>query len=223
LLDRTAAEHDFTQDDGRREFLTRMLGVAARIPDAAGRDQFADRLAHKARITEEVVRAEIRKAAVQKQTTVATVDRRITPGGQAKPAELGLIWALLHDTASALPLVAELEPGDLEGLAAGPILQQARYLQEWPAGSLPEALIQRLNSEEARLVEEVGRQKQSPGDPAECVRALKRMRYDRERAAVQREIDRLQEAGAARHDQEITALWDRKKALLQRIEALMAP
>ena len=45
-----------------------MLTVAARIPDAAARDQFADRLAHKARITEEVVRAEIRKAAVQRQT-----------------------------------------------------------------------------------------------------------------------------------------------------------
>ena len=51
-------------------FLNAMLTVAARIPDAAARDQFADRLAHKARITEEVVRAEIRKAAVQRQTTV---------------------------------------------------------------------------------------------------------------------------------------------------------
>ena len=68
LLDRSAAEHDFTRDEGRREFLGRMLTVAARIPDAAARDQFADRLSHKARITEEVVRAEIRKAAVQKQT-----------------------------------------------------------------------------------------------------------------------------------------------------------
>jgi hypothetical protein len=38
-----------------------MLEVASRIPDAAARDQFADRLAHKARITEEVVRAEIRR------------------------------------------------------------------------------------------------------------------------------------------------------------------
>ena len=223
LLDRTAAEHDFNQDDSRREFLTRMLGVAARIPDAAARDQFADRLAHKARITEEVVRAEIRKAAVQKQTTVSAVERRMSAGWKAKPAELGLIWALLHETAVAVPLLAELETGDLEGLATGSILQQARYLQEWPSGSLPEALIQRLNNEEARLVEEVGKQKQSPGNPVECVRTLKRMRYDRERAAVQREIDRLQEAGAARHDQEITALWDRKKALLQRIEALMAP
>ena len=52
-----------------------MLAVAARIPDAAARDQFADRLAHKARITEEVVRAEIRKAAVQRQTVGRTPAR----------------------------------------------------------------------------------------------------------------------------------------------------
>jgi DNA primase len=223
LLDRTAAEHDFANDDSRREFLGRMLGVAARIPDAAGRDQFADRLAHKARITEEVVRSEIRKAAVQKQTSVPAVERRGAATWQAKPAELGLIWTLVHEPTRAAPLLAELDPGDLDGLATGSILHQARSLQEWPPDALPEALIQRLNSEEVRLLQQIGQQKQSFGDPGECVRALKRMRYDRERAALQREIDRLQEAGAARHDQEITALWDRKKALLQRIEALMAP
>ena len=223
LLDRTVSEHDLASDDSRREFLGRMLGVAARIPDAAARDQFADRLAHKARITEEVVRAEIRKAAVQRQTSVPAVEGRSTRKWQAKPAELGLIWGLVHDPHGVAPALAALEPGDLEGLATGSILQQARYLQEWPSDALPEALIQRLNNEEARLVEQIGQHKQPLGDPAECVRALKRMRYDRERAALQREIDRLQEAGAARHDEEITALWDRKKALLQRIEALMAP
>ena len=38
-------------------FIGQMLSVAATIPDAAARDQFADRLAHKARITEAVVEA----------------------------------------------------------------------------------------------------------------------------------------------------------------------
>jgi hypothetical protein len=49
---------------------------------------------------------------------------------------------------------------------------------------------------------------------------LKRLRWERERAAIQREIDRLQGLGAARHDQEIDALWARKKDLLHRIEEL---
>jgi DNA primase len=222
LLDRTAADHDFNQDDSRREFLVRMLPVAARIPDAAARDQFADRLAHKARITEEVVRAEIRKAAVQKQTDLAGIERRLARPGQVKPAEMGLIWALVHEPAAGLAALAQVEPGDLDGLGSRSILEQARSLQEWPANSLPEALLERLNMEEAGLVENIGRHKQSPGDPAECVRALKRMRFDRERAEVQREIDRLQEAGAARHEHEIVALWARKKALVQRIESLIA-
>ena len=41
LLDRAAAGVDFGHDEGRREFLGKMLAVAARIPDAAARDQFA--------------------------------------------------------------------------------------------------------------------------------------------------------------------------------------
>jgi hypothetical protein len=67
------------------------------------------------------------------------------------------------------------------------------------------------------LVDNIGRQPHPPGDPLDCVKALKRLRYTRERAAVQREIDRLQEAGAADHETEIVALWDKKKALLQLI------
>jgi DNA primase len=223
LLDREATGHDFSKDDSRREFLSRMLVVAARIPDAATRDQFADRLAHKAKVTEEVVRAEIRKAAVQKQTTVTAVERERALGGRARPAEAGILWAILHHPATAASLLEALDDADLVGLATGAILEQARSLQGYPPESLPDALIQRLTKEEARLVEEIGRQKQAPGDASECVRALKRMRYDRERAAVQREIDRLQEQGATGHDREIEALWGKKRELLQQIEALIAP
>ena len=67
-----------------------MLPVAGRIPDAAMRDRFADRLAFKARVTDEVVRAEIRKAVVQKQTTLTK--REVPSFGQVTKAEKGLIW-----------------------------------------------------------------------------------------------------------------------------------
>jgi DNA primase len=222
LLERSASEDDLTRDEGRRAFLNRMLAVAARIPDAALRDQFADRLSHKARITEEVVRAEIRKAAVQKQTALEKVERRLPALGQIKVAERGLIWALVHEPAATVAALSELEPTDLDGLATGDILRQAQSLQGWPAASLPRALIERLNKGEAELVEDIGRQTGAPADAADCVRTLKRLRYDRERAEVQREIDRLQEAGAAHHEHEIIALWERKKDLLHRIERLMA-
>jgi DNA primase len=220
LLDRTAAGEDLSTDEGRRSFLAKMLAVAARIPDAAQRDQFADRLSHKARITEEVVRAEIRKAAVQRQSSVEEVERRIPNLGQVKVAERGLIWALMRQTEAARAALPELDEADLEGLSTREILKQAQSLQEWPAASLPDALVERLSTAEAALVQDVARQEDRPADPVDCVRALKRLRYDRERAQVQREIDRLQEAGAARHEDEIVALLERKLNLAHRIETL---
>jgi DNA primase len=220
LLDRTAADEDLSTDEGRRSFLGKMLAVAARIPDAAQRDQFADRLSHKARITEEVVRAEIRKAAVQRQTNVADVERRVPAMGQVKVAERGLIWAVIRQPEAGLSALADVESPDLEGLATQAILRQAQSLQGWPAGTLPEALIERLSTAEAALVQEIARQAGAPADPADCVKTLKKQRYDRERAQVQREIDRLLEEGAGRYEREITALLERKLDLAHRIEIL---
>ena len=221
LLDRTAAELDLTRDEGRREFLNRMLSVAARIPEAAARDQFADRLSHRARITEEVVRSEIRKAAVNREGARELAARQVVSLGQVKHAERGLVWALIRDPRAGLGALAELEPADLDGLATGPIIEQARSLQGWPADSLPEALIERLNEGEAGLVHEIGRQPHPPAQPEDCVRELRRLRYVRERTELQQEIDRLQEEGATRHADRIETLLDRKKDLVQRIEALV--
>jgi DNA primase len=219
LLDRTAAGEDLSTDEGRRSFLGKMLAVAARIPDAAQRDQFADRLSHKARITEEVVRAEIRKAAVQRQTSVDEVERRAPVIGTVKVAERGLIWALMKEPEAALGALLELENEDLDGLATAGILRQARSLQGWPPAAIPGGLLERLNTGETALVRDIASQPGAPAeDTADCARTLKRLRYDRDRAALQREIDRLQEDGAARHEAEIVALWERKKELLHRIE-----
>ena len=220
LLDRSAAAEDLSTDEGRRSFLGKMLAVAARIPDAAQRDQFGDRLSHKARITEEVVRAEIRKAAVQRQTDVEQVERRVPALGQIKVAERGLIWALIKAPETAVEALAGLDGEDLQGLATAGILQQAQSLQGWPGGAIPGALVERLSKGEAALIQDIAGQAQAPADVEGCIRTLKCLRYDRERAAVQREIDRLQEAGAARHEDEIVALWERKKDLLHRIESL---
>jgi DNA primase len=219
LLERASAGHDFSKDDSRRAFLTAMLTVAARIPDAAARDQFADRLAHKARITEEVVRAEIRKAAVLKQTVVE--ERTISSLGQVKQAERGLIWALMRDTAAGLAALGRLEDEDLEGLATRGILQQARSLQGWAETALPQTLVERLSTGEAALVEDICRQSSAPAGAADCIRVLQQLRLDRERAAVKREIDRLQELGPSADEQSMNALLVRSRELKQRIESLM--
>ena len=100
------------------------------------------------------------------------------------------------------------------------ILQAARSLAGFPADTLPESLLERLSTGEVLLVRGIGAGSGPAAPPDDCVKALKRLRYERERGDLQREIDRLQELGAAQHDAEITALWARKKDLLTRIESL---
>jgi hypothetical protein len=120
-----------------------MLAIAAKIPDPAARDQFADRIAHKARITEDVVRAEIRRAAVNRQTSVSELEgaRGIRLTGDVRPAEKGLIWALLHDPRAAQESMAALEPADFEGLASQPVLRAAWDMLEWPSETVTESLL----------------------------------------------------------------------------------
>jgi DNA primase len=218
LLDQAAAGVDFAHDEGRRRFLGSMLEVAARIPDAAARDQFADRIAHKARITEDVVRAEIRKAAVHRQTGLTT--RQLPSLGPLKQAEKALIWGLIHDTAAARAALADLDDEDLEGLAGRDIFRLARSLQNESLDLLPSTLLQRLSTVDAQLVTSIAATASAPAPAAACARALKRLRWERERAAIQREIDRLQELGATQHGHEIDNLWQRKRDLLHRIEQL---
>ena len=204
LLDQAAEGLDLNHDDNRRQFLGKMLTVAARIPDAAARDQFADRIAHKARVTEDVVRAEIRKAAVNRQTVITT--RELPSFGQLKPAEKALIWGLIHNTSDALAVVAGLEAQDLDGLACRQILEVARSLHEEPLELLPSTLLQRLSTGEAQLVTSIAAIEQPSAPPIEAGQALKRLRWERERAALQREIDRLQQLGASEHADEINVL-----------------
>ncbi len=218
LLDRAATAFDLGHADGRREFLGQMLTVAARIPEAADRDQFADRIAHKARITEDVVRAEIRKAAVSKRTELTP--RELPAFGQMKYAEKGLIWSLIHNTKEAFEALDGLDGEDLESLAGREIFETARSLHKGPLDLIPSTLLQRLSTVNAQLVTSIAASASPPAPPLECARALKRLRWERERAAIQREIDRLQEMGASRHGQEIDALWLKKKDLMHRIEEL---
>jgi DNA primase len=218
LLDRGAAGLDFGKDEHRRQFFSRMLTVAAKIPDAAARDQFADRMAHKARVTEDVVRAEIRKAAAQQKTELTAKELPIT--GQLKQAEKSLIWSLVHNTPDAMDALDEIETEDLDGLAACRVFELARSLKNLAAERIPAALLERLSTGDGQLVTSIAATSIPPAPPADCVRTIKALRWERERAAIQREIDRLQALGAGQYGNQIDALWQKKKDLLLRIEQL---
>ena len=212
LLDRAAAGHNLNTDDGRVKFLTELLPVASRIPDLGARDRFADRLAHKARITEDVIRAQIRKAASQGQTRLTT--KELPSFGQVTKAEKGLIWMLIHDPQPALAALADLEDRDFEGLATRGVLDLARKLND-DRGFSPSSLLERLTMAEATVVTAVASEREPHvHDAVQCAQILRLRRVEQEFAAIQRQIDDLQRAGGV-DDGRMNALLERKAALLQ--------
>ena len=195
LLDRAAAAHDLTRDDARREFLRKMLAVAARIPDAAARDQFADRLAHKARVTEGVVRTEIRKAAAARKTELP-LDRIQLVTTPLRDVEKGLLWALVHEPDAATKALEDLEVADLTGLRSQSLLEKALRVDhpEGPRGA--NGLMARLSDQEAQLLATVASAEQPPSlDLKECVQVLRFSRIERQLAEIQRDIDRPGQSG----------------------------
>jgi DNA primase len=220
LLDRAAAQYDVTRDDGRREFLGKMLGVAARIPDPAARDQFADRLAHKARVTEAVVRAEIRKAAGARKTELPA-ERVPTLQGHIRKAEKGLIWSLVHHPAEAMVSLRGLESDDLKGLSTENLLRTARDLNV-SAEDVPATLMERLSTQEAELLASVAAEPSPPAVlPDLCVVALKYVRLERQLAEVQRELNRLQNMGDT--GPALMDLLHRKQQMIRVLEAMKPP
>lgn len=220
LLEQAAAGVDFSRAEPRRQFLSRMLAVAARIPDAAGRDQFGDRIAHRAQVTEEVIRAEIRRLAVQRRTepTSQTVAR--AAGGTLNAAERGLIWGLVHNSQESLAALATLDADDWGGLAGREIFELARTVDPAAPGGISSALHQRLSRQGIELLAGAAAADTSAAPPLECALALRRARLERDRAGLQREIDRLQQLGAGAHSAEIDALWARKLHVLRSLEQL---
>ncbi len=175
LIDRAAAAHNLTRDEGRREFLQQMLGVAARIPDPAMRDQFADRLAHKGRFTEDIPERAATTSAVALTET-----------------ERGLLWAILHQPEAASRALQSLQDNDIEGLASESVLRKAMELAWGDADVLPNVLMERLTDREARMLTQAGAERQAPvTDLSACVEALRRVRVRRDLVDLDREIAQL--------------------------------
>jgi DNA primase len=213
LLDRAAARLDVGRADSRKTFLDEMFRVAATIPDPVVRDQFADRLAHKARITEGVIREEIKRAAAQRKTEAPAL--AVAPIIRVGGAEQGLLWSFVHRPVEGLSAVAQLEASDLERLVTAPILTAAAGLSDVPPDVLPELLRERLSEGERALLERAAAADSPMASAADCVRRLKLDRLERDMAELQREIERL--GGADADD-----LLERKQALVRKIEGLKA-
>jgi hypothetical protein len=70
----------------------------------------------------------------------------------------------------------------------------------------------------AQLVTSIAANATAPAPPAACVQAIKRLRWERERASIKREIDRLQELDAKEYGAEIDRLSRRLLAVATQLD-----
>ena len=220
VLDQAISGRNLSREKDQRDFLEAMLAVAAHIPDPASRDHFADRLAHRANVMEDVIRSEIRKAAIAKRTEVP-LEVQVTRSELCQ-AEKGILWAIIHNTSAALSVLSGLEPDDFETLEAGPILLVARTLVDAPPETVSETLLDRLTSDEQALVKQIAQDPVEPANVEDCAINLRELRYKRERAVLQDAIDHAQRANPSESNlSKINTLLEKKRDLTKRLDKLL--
>jgi len=218
LLDRAAARHNLRNAEGRARFVAEVLPIVERIPDRTRQELFVEAVAGKAGVAGDSIWAQVSKAVTHRGSSLTSSE--LPALGQVTKAEKGLIWWLVHRPEQALAALQSLDPGDLEGLATRSVLDLAVKLTD-DRGFSPSVLLERLNRSEAQLVTGIASEREPHvHDVSACALILRRLRYERERAALQREIDRLQQNGAAGPGDELQALLVRKYELIQRIDEL---
>lgn len=219
LLDRAAATQDLNTAEGRARLVGEMAPVGSRIPDPVRRQIFAEAVSGQARVPHELVLKEFARAASGKAEPAQAA--RVPSVGQLTKAERSILWMLIHRPELGLSALEGLDEVDIEALGSRPVLDLARKLKE-NNGFSPAVLIEQLGLAHVTLVTEAAAELEPPSlDAASCVRALRKMRYERERGATQAEIDRLVRAGQG-NDPAFNVLLEKHLDLRRRIEALVS-
>jgi DNA primase len=189
-----AAKHNLNSAEGRVKFVEETTGIANRVPDRTRQELFIRSIAQWAGVSEDVLWPAIRKVKTAQGAALAV--SVLADIKNVTKAEKGLIWLLVHDPGKALAALDDLEEADLDGLASSSVLDLARKLKE--NGKFSPTLFLDQSLSKAPYITGIASESEAHvHDAAECVRELKRRRYSREMAAVQQEIDRLQQSGAS--------------------------
>jgi DNA primase len=218
MLDRTAAGFNLRTSEGRATFVDAVLPILDRIPDRTRQELFVKEVAARAGVSEDAIWPRAKKAVTAHAPSPSS--SQLASLNQVTKAEKGLIWLLIHDPSRALDALGALEQADLEGLASSSVLDLARKLNDDKKFS-PSVLLERLSMADAQIVTGVASESEAHAhDAAECARIIKRRRWERERTAVQRDIDRLQQQPDGGAAPGIEVLLKRKMDLIRMIEDL---
>lgn len=216
LLDQALAGKDVASPAARTKALREILPTLTHIPDKVERAASLDHLAERLHLDGRVVREEFRRqSSGDSRSPEGGSEATLTPAaGDMTAAERRLLEILLNCPELCPTVLAEMEPGDQEGLLTATIFDELRR-----AGDAPMTYLEwrdRLGENEF-LLDVVERALLSdPSVPSEslldearaCVRALRRRHLQRQLDSLQWEIERAKQQG-----DDVDELLRRKAAL----------
>ncbi len=193
LLSETARKHELNLPEGRARFVDEVLPIVNRIPDRTRQELFVKEVASRAGVSEDAVWPRITKVVTHRSAGPSS--SQLPALGHLTKAEKALIWWLVHRPGEVGTVLAGITDDDLAGLSGRSVLDLARQLNEDREFS-PSMLLERLSTVDGQLVTGVATEPEPPAlDLDWCVRELRRARYERERAELQRTIEQLQRSG----------------------------
>jgi DNA primase len=216
LIRRALLDHDTRTPGGKADYLNALLPALARIESAVERAAWAQRIAERGGLDERATEQELRRSLAGRGPVRAAATPAPQPRPALLPAERWLLSQLLREQEGGEAALAELLDDDLEGLAAAEPLRVAKALYLKGQAVTAASLASALESDAARrLLTGVALDDAPVGEtpPVECVLELRRLRFERRLAAIQREL------GSARGEAE-NALLDEKLRLRRQIAAL---
>lgn len=214
VTDRAVAEHGLGSPQGKLAVANAVLPYLARMPNPILRREMTDRLAARALLDDRLLREELRRAAVERRTDVATRPREF----KASEAERKLLRAFLESEA----VLDEILPGLVsEGILKGLVAEDVflKLLEARNAGKPVDVhtLGESLSDESQHLLHESLMASDEVPGPEDAVRfsnALRRRKIERELSALNPLIDA---AGREQDWARLSALNESKVLLMKEL------
>jgi DNA primase len=207
VVEQAVARRDVSRPAGKAEALNDVLPFVAQIADRIERVEYAERIARRLGIEDDLFRKELRRAASLRETKVRA--DRVAPPKKMTELERRFLVVLFGDQGVRSWILPSLENEDIEGLATEPIFRTLREMHDAaePVGyaEVSERLADGARALLASLVsvelDDIVAERKVAWDEAirkeaqACLVQLRKFRYERELSEIQNEINRAGTGG----------------------------
>jgi DNA primase len=201
IIETTVAEHDTSRPSGKVEAVNAILPHLARMRDKVARADYADQVADRLKVDSRVIREEMRRTAVSRQTSLDR--KRLRAAEEVTQAERQLLELMLASPDVRRTMVSHIKEEDYDQLATGALFAVITEIERLGLDPDYSTLSEKVESEEERsliaelLISDLGWVGDQDFDnyikkATEALSSLKRRQLERRLEQIQIELGRAE-------------------------------